>query len=285
MNFLKFKLGYSIFNFFENLPIPQKIPVDLNEIFWRTPRLISETIPSPEQISIHLTSVRLKLYLNILKELDSFFSKKKNYKIHHLIIGIQGIGKSFSLWLFAYLLQKSPKKHKREIKVIIIPDCAHLSLLKGDYVVQQFIQQFPEVPGFKEVLITDWPDQKKFIDNFVTDFTADGNILFFMVKQIDRASGQGLYILDDLKGLFWTLVIFTESENNYLTYPKEYICFRRHSLISLVSFPEFVEILSDESQNLGLEQFKKNHDETFWKQITEYTFMNPGEGVKVLKCP
>ena len=81
----------------------------------------SETTPSPKQISIFLTSERLKLYLNIIKELISF-SKKKKYNVLHLITGIQGIGKSFSLWLFAYLLQKSPKEHKREIKVIIIPD-------------------------------------------------------------------------------------------------------------------------------------------------------------------
>ena len=105
-----------------------------------------------------------------------------------MITGIQGIGKSFSLWLFAELIRISPKA-VRQIKVVLIPDCVHLSFLKGEYIVQQFILQFPEIQEFKELLKTTiWEKQKDFIYKFIKNFRSAGNIIVLMVNQINGDS-------------------------------------------------------------------------------------------------
>jgi len=132
-----------------------------------------------------------------------------------MITGIQGIGKSFSLWLFAALIRQSPQSVK-PIKVVFIPDCALLSYYKGNYLIRQFMLQFPNIPEFKELLTKDWIRQREFIYGFLDQLKSEGNIIILMVDQINSASNDGLKILDDLKGFSWTLVIYTESANNYI---------------------------------------------------------------------
>ena len=173
--------------------------MDLNTIFWIPPKIIETQFPSTHQTCIFLTRERKTLYRSIIDSLDSY-AHKKPYQLHHMITGIQGIGKSFSMWLFAYLIYQSPQKVK-PIKVVFIPDCSLLSMYKGTYVIQQLLLQFPAAKEFEGLLSESWETQRKFIYNYLQKMESEGNIIILIVDQINSASNKGLTILDDLKPL------------------------------------------------------------------------------------
>lgn len=228
-----------------------------------------------------MTTDRKNLFLSLIQEL-CLYTKQQPYEIHHLITGIQGIGKSCSLWLFAYLFQQVSPQINQQIKVVLIPDCVLLSIYKGNYILKQMMLQFPgQIP--KDLLNSKWGKQIDFIKKFLGELESERRtIVYLMVDQINDASGEGNMILDTLKGLAWTFVIYTESAHNYVNVNKEYIGFLKHNLISLVSFEEFSQIIEIERSGLNLNVNKNENYLEIIKEITEYTALNPREAIKVL---
>ena len=270
--------------------VPKKFPVDLTKIFWDDPILGSTT---PFQTEVLLTNQRFHLYQNIIAELN-LLTNKKRYKRNHIVTGIQGIGKSNSLWLFAHLLSQFPKKKPRT-KFIFLPDCKNLNSTPEYYIIEQFKFHFPEKAEELNNLakIKSWDLFRQTISNIVNYSVDDlSEFLFFIVDQINDAGTEGFKILKELAAYKWTLIIFSESANNHQSIKKELSLFISHSCEFFIEdLHEFCEVLLLEHPTLNqLEICRNVKDHNVLMKIClecvnkmkKYTSLNPREGVKVL---
>ena len=277
--------------------IDAEIPVDLSKIFWSDPFESDFDFPSNCNVTILLTPKRLQLYRTLIQEIENLFNKKK-YQRFHLISGIQGIGKSNSLWLFAHLIKQNQNQN---IQVVVIPDCRWLSTNSWIYVLHQFLPHFPHFAERIAKLLKkkcfNWDEHKLLIMSILDEFTSQGKIAILIVDQINSADADGFEVLKELIGgmFHWTLIIFTESTNNYnhQNREKSFRLFTRHVCNFFISEKEFTEILQKEAKKIV---FKQNQEEKkeeikvedypindgWMKTIKSWTSTNPREGLRLL---
>ena len=251
---------------------PESIPVDISKIYWKNSK---EQTGMQSINELLLTPERLYLYQAILNDLILYL-KNQPYEKLHMITGFQGIGKSVSLLLFSHLLIQIAKKSKNQIRVVLIPDCLILSM---NDLLQQFILHFPEKQtNFENALkAPNWKIQIDEVKKTVTEFTSEGNIAILIADQINNLCGKGIKILSELREFPWTLILFTESANNYLNTDKTYKLFKRHECNSFISDILFEKVLILERPLLDIPL----NDFSF-KKIKSWTAINPREGIKVL---
>lgn len=189
--------------------------------------------------NIIVTTERKNFIFLIIEQLFLFL-ENKYYLKDHLLTGIQGIGKSYSLLLLAHCLKI--KEIPQIFHVVMINECRTLSYDRWEYIFSEFKKSFPdEIEYFEENL----QEKDKLIRSFIRSFLAKAQqekiIVILIVDQINWAFGIGDKILEELLSFKWTMIILSESANNNIVENKRYLVYQKH---------EFNKMLSESSVEL-----------------------------------
>ena len=171
-----------------------------------------------------ITSERMELIKKIMNEFEPS-QIDETYNSEHMLTGLQGIGKSYTLLLMAQCLKLNNKFH-----VVMISECGLLSKNKWNYVISQFKLAFPlvnfnEIPGDKEEF---W------LKNFILDQINQKKIVIIIVDQINWVFDEGDRILGSLLSFCWTIIIVSESANNNVPEKSRYLTYEKHTYKQMI---------------------------------------------------
>lgn len=197
------------------------------------------------EAEIIITEERMELIKSVIDQIRLFIDKKV-YKDEHMITGVQGIGKSYSLLLMAHCFKFS-EEIRKNFHVVMIAECSLLSKKKWNYVVEQFKIAFPEDPIFSKDI--PFEEEMKTLYNLVKNYSKTGKILIIIVDQINWLYGTGESILDMLLSFDWTIKIVSESANNNIKLNKQYESYVWHYYRKMVSEVSVTSIITQESLN------------------------------------
>ena len=195
--------------------------------------------------NIIITQERKEFIFLMIKHLQLFLGNNPYWR-KHLITGMQGIGKSYSLLLLAHCLKL--KDHQQYFHVVMISECQILLQNEWDYVINEFKIAFPnQSKQFDEI-----PDkeEKTFLRKFLEKAKQEKRIIILIVDQINWAYGKGDEILADLLCFEWTMIVVSESANNNIKPDKRYKEFDRHEYISMVSEKSVPFIIQTEFEHI-----------------------------------
>ena len=195
------------------------------------------------------------------------FVDKKHYQEKHMITGVQGIGKSYSLLLMAHCF-KYTEAIRQNFHVVMISECSLLSEKKWSFVVKQFKLAFPDDPLFSEESTL----KKENLEKLVEKYSKAGKILVLIVDQINWLYGDGDQILGDLLSFNWTIKIVSESANNNVPANKRYETYVWHMYTKMISENSIIPILTRELAGKGI-------PETDLEKITNITRGIPRESL------
>lgn len=211
--------------------------------------------------SIVITKERANFIKEIIKQLILAI-KKDRYQSEHLLTGVVGIGKSYTLLLLAHCLSFNTVK-AQNIHVVMIAECGLLQKKRWKYVMNQFQIAFENDKHILEDIFEKSNSIEKLLDNFIAKKTKNNEIIILIVDQINWAFQDGDKILRDLLTFEWTMIIVSESANNEIPEKKIYQSFYHHIINNFVNESSLQMILENELTHLpNLEEMKRIFEKT-----------------------